>query len=242
MRVAGVDGAEGGWVMAVTGVGEGSPLEFSLWHSFGDLWSHAHEIGIAALGVDMPIGLPTSDSRTADRRARELLGPRRSSLFWTPPTASLNADDYADANRITKAQTGKGLSKQAFCLLPKIREVRAVLKPEDFTNDALPRAAEVHPELCLAQMAGAPMEHSKHRQAGIAERLNLLGSHFDGIVETAALTPLTGPPHPSLDDLLDAAAAAWSARRLAAGDAVFLGAIEESVPVDAANYPLTIVV
>ena len=151
-------------------------------------------------------------------------------------------------------------------MLPKIREVRSVLAPAEFEASAAPRAAEVHPELSFAVMAAVlhanvgpdrigeptssageptpsrPMTHPKRFQAGIAERLALLGSCFAGITESAVLSPLAGPPHPALDDLLDAAAAAWTARRIAAGDAEHLGAVDGHIPLDEAGFPLTIVV
>ena len=42
--------------------------------------------------------------------------------------------------------TGRGISAQAFNLVPKIRELRDALAPDDFAPDARPRAVEVHPE------------------------------------------------------------------------------------------------
>ena len=259
MPVAGVDGATGGWVMAMTGVHEGSPVEFSLWDSFDELWTEARQLGLVAVGIDMPIGLPSRAKRQADIAARELLGPRRSSLFWSPPSAALNAADYNEANRASREHLGMGLAKQAYHLMPKIREVRSSLQPSDFGSGAIPRAAEVHPELSFAVMAGlpgqadahhregtsiplvAPLQHPKRFQAGIAERFALLAERFEGI-QASALTPLVGPPHAALDDVLDAAAAAWTARRVAAGRAAHIGVVDGVVDVDSAGYPLTIIV
>ena len=265
-RVAGVDGAAGGWVMAVTGAIDGSPAEFSLWDSFAELWAEAQRHSLLAVGVDMPIGLPSDAKRRADIDARKLLGRRRSSLFWPPPVAALAANDYVEANRTSREQLDMGLAKQAYNLLPKIREVRSVLTPADFEGTAVPQAAEVHPELCFAVMAAvprsaavpdsrgnqssggeesipsAPLMHPKRRQAGIAERLALLRTCFAGITESAVLSPLAGPPHPGIDDLLDAAAAAWTARRIVAGQAAQLGAVDGCIEADIAGHPLTIVV
>lgn len=258
-RVAGVDGATGGWVMAVTGARHGTPVEFSLFESFAELWTEARRLGLVAVGIDMPIGLPSSAKRRADIDARELLGPRRSSLFWSPPIAALDAAEYDQANRASRDHLGMGLAKQAYNLLPKIREVRSALQPSDFGSDAVPLAAEVHPELSFAVMAGspgqaeahhrdgesmpfaAPLQHPKRFQAGIAERLALLAARFEEIL-ASALTPLVGPPHAALDDVLDAAAAAWTGRRIAAAQAAHLGAIDGKIDLDSAGYPLTIVV
>lgn len=85
--------------MAVTGWGSGSPVEFSGWPSFEALWAEARRREMLAVGVDMPIGLPGPERRTADVEARRLLGPRRSSLFWTPPLCVLDTADHAEANR-----------------------------------------------------------------------------------------------------------------------------------------------
>ncbi len=229
--VAGVDAAKGGWVMATTATTPGAPVEFSLRQSFADVWAEARSQGLLAVGVDMPIGLPGQDLRRSDIEARELLGPRRSSLFWTPPLGALNAADHAEANRLSREGTSRGLSIQAFHLLPKVREVRAVLTPEDLTPHAKPQAAEVHPETSFAVLAGQPMSVSKRQAAGQAERMAALAPEFGNL----------GPALPSLpgatsDDLLDAAAAAWTARRMAASTAMVLGRGE----LDATGYPMAI--
>ncbi len=41
----------------------------------------------SVVGIDMPLGLLESGWREADREARGLLGPRRSSVFAIPPVA-----------------------------------------------------------------------------------------------------------------------------------------------------------
>ncbi|MDE0216075.1 MAG: DUF429 domain-containing protein, partial [bacterium] len=229
--VAGVDAAKAGWVMAVAGTTPGSPVTFSLWPCFADAWAEARSREFVAIGVDMPIGLPGQHRRCSDIEARELLGPRRSSLFWTPPLTVLEAADHAEANRQSKRTTGRGLSIQAFHLLPKVREARAVLTPDDLVAEARPQAAEVHPETSFAVLAGHPMAMPKRQRAGQAERLAALAPEFDNL--DAAPEPPTGA---TIDDLLDAAAAAWTARRMAAGTAMILG----QGKVDETGYPMAI--
>jgi predicted RNase H-like nuclease len=76
------------------------------------------------------------------------------------------------------------------------------------------RLYEVHPELSFAAMAGAPLKDTKHALAGLAIRRRLLAG------EGIALPPeATGAAE---GDLLDAAAVAWSARRIAADKATVL--------------------
>lgn len=229
--VAGVDAAKGGWVMAVTATTPGSPVAFSVWPSFADLWAEARYQGLLAVGVDMPIGLPGEDLRRSDIEARELLGPRRSSLFWTPPLCTLSAADHAEANHQARAHAGRGLSIQAFHLLPKVREVRAVLTPKDLAPHAQPQAAEVHPETSFAVLAGQPMSVSKRQPGGQAERLAALVPEFSNLAEVP-----TSLPGATTDDLLDATAAAWTARRMAESIAMILGAEE----LDATGYPMAI--
>lgn len=229
--VTGVDAAKGGWVMAVTATTPSSPVAFSLQPSFADVWAEACSQGLVAVGVDMPIGLPSQERRRSDVEARDLLGPRRSSLFWTPPLCVLDAVDHAEANRKSRTHTGRGLSIQAFHLLPKVREVRAMLTPEDLSAKARPQAAEVHPETSFAVLAGQPMSVSKRQPGGQVERMAALVPEFSNLVEVP-----TSPPGATTDDLLDAAAAAWTARRMAESTAMILGAEE----LDATGYPMAI--
>jgi predicted RNase H-like nuclease len=65
-------------------------------------------------------------------------------------------------------------------------------------------------------MAGAPLPDSKHAKAGRAVRRELLA--WKGITLPRRVTGAAE------DDLLDAAAVAWSARRIAAGQAEILTA------------------
>ncbi len=232
-RVGGVDGVSGGWVMAVTGVNPGSPVEaMGVWRSFGELWIAARQIGLLAVTVDIPIGLPCRGSRSCDQEARLRLkgcpGPpkhpgRASSVFPAPPRCALEAREWEEALALARGCTGKGITKQSFALFPKIREVRDALGPSDFRPSGRPRAAEVHPEVSFQEMAGCPMWFHKSRQAGVTERLEQLEAHFPNVVDATVRTKRVGPPHPGVDDLLDAVAAAWTARRLISGDAKPLG-------------------
>lgn len=238
--VAGVDGVSGGWVMAVTGAAPGSPIdEFRVFTSFADLWSYARGRGVLAVAVDIPIGLPDRRPRAADDEARARLKGvpgRPSSVFPAPPLCAIEEEEYHEANRRAKKGTKKGVSKQAFALFPKIREVRGALKLPDFEVGAVARALEVHPEVSFQAMAGSPMRQHKSRQSGVAQRLALLQLHFSNVVDAAVRVEVTGPPHPMLDDVLDAVAAAWTARRLVSEEAQPLGGREK----DPEGYPMTI--
>ncbi len=75
--------------------------------------------------------------------------------------------------------------------------------------------AQVHPELAFGAMAGTPLVHSKHTAAGRELRRQLL--ELAGIV-------LPRVPRAPVTDTLDAAAVAWSAWRIATGQAVVVPA------------------
>jgi predicted RNase H-like nuclease len=169
---------------------------------------------LAAIGLDMPVGLPDDGRRLSDAAARARLGPRRSSLFPTPPRSVLDAIDYADASARCRRANGAGLSRQAYNLLPKMREVAAVATPE-----LQPALSEVHPETSFAVLAGSPCMYPKRTARGVAERLDWLRPHIPAIDVLLA----TRPAGIAADDVLDAAAAAWSARRIALGTAEWLG-------------------
>lgn len=200
-RYVGVDGFRGGWV-AVALDDEGfvaaavEPNLAAVRERFADA---------AAFGVDIPIGL-VDGPRDADGAARAFLKGQASSVFSAPPRAALHCERYADALATAREATGRGLSKQAFHLLPKIREADALLPDE--------RLHEVHPEIAFRLM------HPEHAPAGrkktwggLMERLARLRAQ--GIALPADLGAASAI---GIDDVVDAAGAAWSARRLARGD------------------------
>ena len=185
---------------------------------------------LAAIGLDMPIGLPEHGRRASDAAARRLLGARRASLFPTPPRAVLDARNYADALACCRAMDGAGLSRQAFNLVPKMREVAACVSP-----DLQPAVSEVHPETSFAAMGDQPCVHPKRRREGALERVALLERHLGPIAAAVAARPIGV----GVDDVLDACAAAWTALRVAAGTAVWLGDCDAR---DARGLRLTIAV
>ena len=160
------------------------------------------------VGIDMPLGLLADGWREADALARRALGRRGVTVFAIPPRPVWQQPTYAEANRLCRELTGKGLSAQTWGLRGKLLEADA------YRRKSPARLYEVHPELAFAALAGAPLQESKHTPAGLATRRKLLAQ--------AGLTlpaKVAGAPE---NDLLDAAAVAWSARRIAAGEAVTL--------------------
>lgn len=197
----GVDGCRGGWFFARK---DGKRSDCGLVRRLDEL------IGFASdrcfLFVDIPIGLrdESGDPRPCDVSARRLLGRERArSVFPAPARGVLDAKEYSDAVTISKRLTGKGISRQAFAIVPKIREVDELLA---INNRARERVRDVHPELCFWALNGArPMRHRKKSAAGFAERMTVLRNvlpEADALCEEA----LTRYPRKDVapDDVADA--------------------------------------
>jgi predicted RNase H-like nuclease len=171
---------------------------------------------LVAAAIDIPIGLARDGPRRADVEARRQLGPRRSSVFPAPVRSVLAATTYDEACALSRVACGKAISKQLFNILPKIREVDALVTPL-----RQQRLFEMSPELSLAVLGGEPMAHPKTTAAGRAERIHMLGTAFGpGEVERHLKRPPRGA---RVDDILDAFAGAWTARRYATGRHLQLG-------------------
>jgi predicted RNase H-like nuclease len=154
----------------------------------------------------MPLGLLDTGWRTADREARALLGPRRSSIFAIPPAPVWLAPAYAEANQMCRQLTGNGFSIQAWGLRRKL------LEAADYRLRCRHPLYEVHPELSFRAIAGAPLDDAKHAAAGQARRRRLLAA-------AGLVVPADETLRRVAVDVLDAAAVAWTARRIAAGQA-----------------------
>jgi predicted RNase H-like nuclease len=99
------------------------------------------------------------------------------------------------------------LTRQAFGLRAKIREVDAWLP------SASRRVVEVRPEVSFAELAGRPLLYGKSTWAGVEERRRLL--------EAVGLGPASdlgvAGQRAGVDDVMDAAVAAWTAARVRDG-------------------------
>ena len=172
----------------------------------------------ATVCVDIPIGLSRNGFRACDRAARQLLGKRSSSVFPVPPRLALSRLSYEELNLESKAQCGKGISKQAFYLLPKIREAEALLRsPNSDGADWL----ETHPELCFTSFNGAvPMEDNKKTEAGFCERKSVLARHIPArTIDRLLRSLMASVPRAQCarDDMLDALVCGAVARLDATG-------------------------
>jgi predicted RNase H-like nuclease len=200
MAVLGVDGCKQGWVGVVW---DGRSTEVLIAPTIGELVAQAGDV--EAVAIDIPIGLPESEARVAEKLARGLLPGRASTVFNAPAAAVLDQPDYHAANAANRDALGLGLSKQTWYLVPKIRDVDEWLR----TRPAV-RVVEAHPEVCFAAMNGGVLVEGKTSAAGEAHRRRLLADHGLDVVTEIRRGVAT-------DDVLDAAATAWTARRVADG-------------------------
>lgn len=205
--MAGVDGVPGGWVVARV---LGGRVRWSVVADAAEVSSVTD--GCAAVGVDIPLGLPVGAARRAcDEAVARALGRARSSVFPAPPREVLAAATHPEACAVARDLTGRALSLQAFHIGPKILDWDALpARP--------PEVVEVHPELALRRLAPDVDFAPKRSARGAGQRIAALSRWLD---VPAALADL--PAGARLDDVLDALAAAWSARRFADGVAEILG-------------------
>jgi len=182
--VAGVDGCKRGWV-AVVLIG-GRFREARLIEGVESAFAELADVG--RIAIDVPIGY---GPREADGLARELVGG--SSVFTIPERERFEVPFVE----------GGGISAQAYSLGDRIRHVTALTAADG-------RFREAHPELCFTAMNDMRRLKFRKKSAGGAfERLGLLRKH--GInIDPGTLGAVATVP---LDDLLDAAACAWTAAR-----------------------------
>ncbi|WP_432136678.1 MULTISPECIES: DUF429 domain-containing protein [unclassified Streptomyces] len=178
------------------------------------------------IAVDMPLGLVENGWRAADLAAKALLGARRHSVFLIAPAPAWQEADYVAAADRCQELTGQRLTKQAWALAPKLLEARSCWSADD-------RIHEVHPEVSFHALAGgAPLTFAKKTWRGQHVRRSLLAGA--GIELPDALGEADRVP---VDDVLDAAVAAWSARRIALGAA---GRLPESPELDVSGRAVEI--
>lgn len=193
MRVAGIDGTKGGWVAVV--LEDGRFLRDALLTQVDTAFTELADCEV--LAIDVPIGFGPRD---ADRAARAYLTGAASTVFTTPSREVLEMP----------FGPGLGVPAQAHALGPRILHVTELALRDE-------RIREVHPEVSFRAMNGdQPLAYKKKSAGGALERIELLHRHG---IELELRATAAAP----LDDVLDAGAAAWSAQRIARGEARSLG-------------------
>lgn len=203
MQVVGVDWAGRGWVCVAL---DGDAVAVELVRSCADVVGRFRNA--AAIAVDIPVGLPAhGPGRRADAEAGRLV--RRSTVFATYPREVYEQASHAEAVALCRARGWPGISRQSYGLWKRMSDVEPYA---DLMH-------EVHPEVSFWKLNGhRRLAASKHTRTGLFERRALLEG--EGIVLPDRL-----PVGAGTADILDAAAAAWSARRIARGE-------HETLPAD----------
>ena len=119
----------------------------------------------------------------------------------------LQQPSRAEADAVSRASGGLGVGAHAWGMAAKLREADAAMTPA-----AQGVIREVHPEVSFWRMNNrVPMAHGKKTLAGMRDRqAALIDAGFPrSFVENAARDHRVGD-----DDLLDALAALWTARRI----------------------------
>lgn len=214
VQSVGVDGCPGGWVAVELGDGHFSRAAFC--PSFNEILTVFPEA--TAVGVDIPIGLPESGPRAADTAARAFVGARRSSVFTTPTRLLLE----------TEWRRGLGITRQSHGLGQRIFEVERAIDRGRTQHPIY----EVHPEVSFAAMAGGPLADPKTSWNGQQIRRQLLRACEIDLPDNLPSIGVVPP-----EDILDAAAAAWTANRIATHVAMTL---PRTPPIDATGRAVAI--
>lgn len=207
--VVGVDGCPGGW-LCVSRVGP--QFAARVVPRLETLLRQETRV----IAIDIPIGLPTRGARTCDVEARKFLGhPRGCSVFPTPIRKVRDETSYERACQVHREFDGRGLSRQSFAILGKIREVDDFVMARDRHQRVI---KEVHPEVSFAYLNGrGPLGHNKKRSPGRQERHRLIESVWPGL-RGRLVDQLRGADYEA-DDLNDALVALWTAQRIFKGTA-----------------------
>ncbi len=219
--VAGVDDCPRGWMVVLTDLSGHTPSRYRVCKTFSEVLALQERPSV--ITVDVPIGLPeiaTRGGRKCDTAARSRLGARRSAVFTPPSRAALAEDEFRAACEINLKHSipPRKVSKQTFGIFQKIREVDAHLTPDDQV-----RVFECHPEIAFWMMNGARVLSTPKRIKNVA--------HADGLAQRRSLLAASGFDVKFLasfdmprskagqDDFLDACACAYTAARIAKGEA-----------------------
>lgn len=222
-RAIGIDGCPGGWfVVSIHANGFHVKLVTDLAAYLGACR------GSDQVWIDMPIGFPVDDVRECESAARKYLGwPRSSSVFPVPVRDVIaHAQNYAQASTIQRRTIGRGLTKQCWNIVPKMRELDHVMR------NARGGVRESHPEVVFAALnrrrfptttTGSGLVASKTKGEGRTQRLSILrdwSTQIDAIYNEAKATHRRKDL--GLDDIIDALGLAIAARLVQTGRATLI--------------------
>ena len=238
-QFVGVDGCPSGWFSV--GFDSEGCYELKVFPAFSELLDYYQDAKLVL--VDIPIGLPEGPGgRECDQEARDKLKSRRSSVFPVPTRqtveqAAESPGDYHCAKNTELRFVGKGISKQAFAIAPKIAQIDRLLRNRE--ANTTPKVREVHPEVCFwALNKRRAMQFNKKEDKGEEQRIRVL-ERFEPqtrAMYSKARRRFVGGGV-GKDDILDALAAAVTARL----GHDWLKTIPECPPRDCKGLPMEMV-
>lgn len=217
--VAGVDGCKAGWIAVFRWVDCEREPEVHGFGSFAELLTC--KLAPQKIAVDMPIGLPEQigqGGRGPEKAVRPLLGIRQSTVFSIPARSAIYCEDYRESCSAALANSAppRKVSKQAFFLFPKIRQIDALM-----TTEMEERVYEVHPEVAFWRLNGQEPIAIPKKVKGTSYGPGL-DARRDLLVQfgySAHFLDQKPPKGAGRDDLMDAAVNAVIAERLLRGQA-----------------------
>ncbi len=217
--IIGIDGCKAGWFSVWQDYEE--RIQSSIFKSLVDLKKFFSHEDYLIIGIDMPVILGDEIPRKADQLARKMLAKKASSIFTAPTPHMLQQDSYENASLVSKRQFGKSISLQSWYLFPKIKDVQTIIDHKNI------KIYEIHPELSFRAMNNeAVVLESKKSAQGFDIRKALLDQYFPRfnfeILRNQYLKKEVVD-----DDILDAIAVLWSAKRIQANKASFIPKIPE---------------
>jgi len=227
MKIAGVDGCHFGWVVA-SRIDENMP-EIQLFEDFQSVLKHYGDYDVIV--VDMPIGLASNQEnngrRKADIEAKKILSKlgRGGSVFFPPakevigglPIQKLeyNNDNYKLVCDISKKETGRKISRQAFGLLKKIKEINEI---KEENGEVMKNVLEFHPEITWHLTCGMQKLSYKKTEDGFKQRhsclcsgLNIKSNDLSCLIDT---TREKRCKDVAKDDIIDALSGLIVAKRI----------------------------
>lgn len=212
--IIGIDGCKSGWFSIWEN--QDKSIHSSVFSNLNELKNFFKNESQLILGIDMPVVLSEVIPRQADQLARKLLSKKASSVFTAPTPEMLDQPNYEKASLVSKRLFGKSMSLQSWYLFPKIKDVQTMIHHEDM------QIYEIHPELSFRAMNNEQVIlESKKTQEGFALRNALLSMHFKNFIFEDIRNQ-----HARKDvmdnDILDALAVLWSAKRIQSNQASYL--------------------
>ena len=212
--IIGIDGCKSGWFSIWEN--QDKSIHSSVFSNLNELKNFFKNESQLILGIDMPVVLSEVIPRQADQLARKLLSKKASSVFTAPTPEMLDQPNYEKASLVSKRLFGKSMSLQSWYLFPKIKDVQTMIHHEDM------QIYEIHPELSFRAMNNEQVIlESKKTQEGFALRKALLSMHFKNFIFEEIRRHYARKDVMD-NDILDALAVLWSAKRIQSNQASFL--------------------